>query len=101
MVRTKAIDPIARQYVENVLAASNGDLGFSARVRSALPPSGLQIIDLLEIVELGMPVALVKEDPHETLFEIEGHTTEGVRIRVTVSFNPLIASPVIMNFERF
>lgn len=91
---------IATQFASSILKSWSGDLGFSAKVLELLPRYGCTMIDLLEIVESGNVVAVTKEEPHETLFELVGRTSDGHRLSLTISFNPHIDGLSAIDFVR-
>lgn len=80
-------DPIANEFVENVLSEWNGDLGFSPSLPSQLKAAGCDVIDLLRVIENGATTSLEKESAHATVFERFGAIEDGTRICVTLSFD--------------
>lgn len=90
MTKLKKIDEISRDCIEVIREQWNGDLGFSPEVLKALRASSIDQIDILEVVEDGNPIDLIKDEAHETLFELVGTTVSGKTLRVILSYNPHI-----------
>lgn len=88
MAKVEAIARIQTDYIAAVLAGWNGDLAFTGAVDAALLGQDVDRADVLHVIEDGITTSLRKEDAHDTFFERTGETVLGVRLRVTLSFDP-------------
>ncbi len=92
-------DPIAREFVDSVLADWNGDLGFAPGILEELGASEFDLLDLLLVITTGATTSLEKETAHETVFD-RFAIVEGAPLCVTLTFDPHFPGLTIAGFSK-
>ncbi len=101
MAKLEQVDELSREYVAAVRASWNGDLAFGSGTLKWLRANGYDQIDILDIVEDGVPTLVLKESAHATDIEICGTATAGARLRVALSYDPHLPALLVVEVSEF
>ena len=88
MANARPTPAIIQDYVQCILGHWAGDLGFSPSVFTTMRAAGLDQADVLFALETGLVTSIMKEEAHETFFEMVGETPDGKRLKLMLSFSP-------------
>jgi hypothetical protein len=88
------------EYVRSWLHGMAGEVGYSPSALNDLSEQDLDLADVLYVLETSNYAFVEKENPHETIFTIEGTNCDDEPIKMILNFNPHIEGLYVKKIAR-